>query len=133
MMVEGLFHAAVSVKDMEKTLWFYCDLLGAEKLFTIDEPEGCPLIVSVKLKDGTCLEFFYPRKEFPLSDQLGRNHFCLIVSDIFKLERLLDENNIVITSRPKIARDKNWQLWCIDPNGYPVEFMQIMPGCPQRC
>jgi catechol 2,3-dioxygenase-like lactoylglutathione lyase family enzyme len=131
-MITGILHTAITVKDMDKTLNFYCYILGAKKIFTIDEPQGCPFAVCVQMKDGSCLEFFYPREEYPLGKELGKNHFCLIVDDIFELEKLLEQNNITITSRPKIARDKNWQLWCIDPNGYEVEFMQMMPGCPQR-
>ena len=130
-MITGLLHAAISVRDMERSLAFYRDLLGGRIIFKKDEPAGCPFIICLQYPGGSCLELFYPRSEYPLGDQLGRNHFCLITDDIFETERALCSAGIPVTSRPKIVSDGNYQLWCEDPNGYRVEIMQLMPGCPQ--
>ena len=130
-MVKGVLHVGLSTRDMEKSLWFYGAVLGGCVIMEIEEPKGTPWIVYLQYPDGTCIELFYPRAAFPLGRELGRNHLCLSVDDIYALERHLDQNGIEITSRPKQVRDTNLQLWCTDPNGYPVEFIQLMPGCPQ--
>ena len=130
-MITGLLHAAVSVRDMDESLAFYRGLLGAKVIFTKDEPEGCPLIVCLQFPDGSCLELFYPRAEYPLGGELGRNHFCLITDDIEETQRSLDAAGVEITSRARRVSDGNMLIWCLDPNGYRVEIMQLMPGCPQ--
>ena len=131
-MVIGLSHVGISTRNMAESIDFYTRILGGEILMEIEEPKGSPWIANVQYQDGTCVALFYPRpQQFPLGTELGRNHLSLRVDDIRELERVLDENGVTITSRPKIVRDGNWQLWCLDPNGYPVEFMEYVPGCPQ--
>ena len=130
-MIQGICHAGISVRDMEKSLWFYTEVLGGRLILEIEEPKGTPWIIQIQYPDGSCIELFYPRAEFPLGDQLGRNHFCFGVDDIYEVERRLDQYGIEMTVRPKRVRDGNMQIWCLDPNGYRVEFIQYMPGCPQ--
>lgn len=131
-MVLGLAHIGISTKDMEKSIRFYTEILGGKILMEIEEPKGTPWIVTVIYPDGSCVELFYPRpQQFPLGDKLGRNHLALRVDDIRALEARLDAWSVPITSRPKIVRDGNWQLWCTDSNGYPVEFLEYTPACPQ--
>lgn len=130
-MINGVIHTGISTRDMEKSIWFYEKVLGGRIIMEIEEPKGTPWIVCIQFPDKTCIELFYPRADFPLGDQLGRNHLCLGTGDIYALEKHLDAHLIEITSRPKKVRDANLQLWCVDPNGYPLEFIQLMPGCPQ--
>lgn len=130
-MIQGICHAGISVRDMEKSLWFYTEVLGGRLILEIEEPKGTPWIIQIQYEDGSCIELFYPRAEFPLGDKLGRNHFCFGVADIEEVERRLDRYGVDITVRPRKVRDGNLQLWCRDPNGYPVEFIQFLPGSPQ--
>lgn len=130
-MVKGLVHAGISTIDMDKSIWFYCDLLGGRIILEVEEPKGTPWIKTVQFPDGTCIELFYPRKEFPLGTKLGRNHSCFAVDNIELLFDSLTANHIQIIQDIKIARDGNKQMWCLDPNGYRVEFLQLIPGCPQ--
>lgn len=130
-MVKGMCHTGISTTDMEKSLWFYGDLLGGRLILEVEEPKGTPWIKTLQFPDGTCIELFYPRKEYPLGKELGRNHACFCVSDIEKLEQHLRSHGICITQEVKLARDGNKQFWCLDPNGYRVEFIELMPGCPQ--
>ncbi|MEG2083117.1 MAG: VOC family protein, partial [Oscillospiraceae bacterium] len=111
-MITGLLHSAISVRDMKASLKFYCELLGAKILFTKDDPEGNPLIVCLQFSDGSCLELFYPREEYPVGRELGRNHFCLIADDIYEVEGALDAAGVTIESRVQKVRDNNLQVWC---------------------
>lgn len=131
-MILGVFHTAISVTNMHETLHFYCDILGGKHLFTIEQPPKHPYIESVLFPNGTFLEFFYPDSSHPLGQELGHNHFSLITDDIFQTEALLKKHQVTILSSPKVVRDQNWQLWCLDPDGYRVEIMQLSPDCPQR-
>lgn len=131
-MVNGISHIGLSTRDMDGSLKFYTTILGGTLLMRIEEPKGTPWIETVQFPDGSCVELFYPRpQQYPLGSALGRNHLSFVVDDIRVMEQRLDMFGVPITSRPKIVRDGNWQLWCTDPNGYPVEIMEYVPGCPQ--
>ncbi|NLZ99767.1 MAG: VOC family protein [Clostridiaceae bacterium] len=130
-MVDGIIHAGISTRDMDKSIWFYSEVLGGRVIMEIEEPKGTPWIVTVQYPNGTCVELFYPRADFPLGTKLGRNHLCLGVSDIHAIEERLDTYGVTVTGRATKVRDGNMQVWCIDPNGYRVEFIQYIPGAPQ--
>lgn len=131
-MVTGLSHGGISTRDMEASIHFYGELLGGRVIMEIEEPKGVPWIVTIQYPDQSCIELFYPRpKQFPLGTKLGRNHLAFRVEDIEALALRLVSAGIPILSGPQKARDQNLQLWCQDPNGYPVEFLQYAKDCPQ--
>ena len=35
-MIKGIHHIAISASDLERSMHFYCDLLGFEKIWDID-------------------------------------------------------------------------------------------------
>ena len=130
-MIKGLLHAALSTRSMEASLRFYRDMLGGRLIVQVDEPAGRPLAELLQFEDGTCLELFHPREDAPFGADCGRNHLCFTVDDMAALEKKLEENGVAIDTRPRVARDGNLQMWCVDPNGYRVEFMQLDPNGPQ--
>ena len=131
-MVVGLAHTGMSTRDMEKSLKFYTEIFEGRIIMKIEEPKGVPWIEMCRFPDGTLLELFYPRPEqFPLSDQLGRNHLAFRVEDIEAFRQKLLENNVEGVTGIKTARDGNLQMWCVDPNGYRIEIMQYHPDAPQ--
>ena len=130
-MVSGIGHIAISTNDFEKSIWFYEDVLKGRRIVEINEPSGEIFIVGLKYPNGTYIELFAPRKEYPLGKQLGRNHMCFVVEDMAELATVLKDEGIHTEGAPVVARDGNLQMWCVDPNGYRVEFMQYQAGCPQ--
>jgi catechol 2,3-dioxygenase-like lactoylglutathione lyase family enzyme len=101
-------HVAISVKDMEKSVAFYRDVIGMEKVFDrhFDTPmarligvEGTKVrIVHMKLGDSVVELFNYdhppgrePRPDRQQSDY-GLTHIGFIVQDFWiTYERLVDE------------------------------------------
>ena len=131
-MTIGLAHTGLSTKDMAKSLWFYTELFNGKVIIKIEEPKGTPWIEMIRFDDYSILELFYPRPEqFPLGNQLGRNHICFKTDDIEALHKKLVENNVDGITNIQLARDGNKQMWCIDPNGYKIEIMEYTPTCPQ--
>jgi len=100
-------HVAVSVKDMEKVVAFYQDMVGMEKVFdrTFDEPmarligvEGTKVrIVHMKLNNSVIELFAYsypqgrePRPD-PLQSDYGLIHIGFLVEDFHATyQRLVD-------------------------------------------
>ncbi|MBA7544513.1 hypothetical protein ES705_36869 [subsurface metagenome] len=57
-MYEGLAHLAFRVKDMEKSLYFYRDVLGYKKIFDLHDVNDKPWIVYLRVVGSQYVEFF---------------------------------------------------------------------------
>ena len=131
----GIGHIAFNVADMEKSLAFYCEVLGFKHAFTLRNASGEPWIEYLKIADNNFVELFYARP----GGQAGQaapapqafNHLCIRVGDIHATEKALDGAGWPVDTRPKQGSDKNWQMWARDPDGTRIEFMQISPDSPQ--
>jgi len=130
----SIAHAAVTVKDMEKSLQFYTQALGFEKAFEIAEPKtGEPWIVYLNVCDGQFVELFYGGSEDnPWRPALeGFNHLCFAVEDINEATQKVLDAGFEMDVMPQKGGDNNWQAWTRDPNGVRIELMCIDPSSPQ--
>jgi len=133
-MITGIGHAAFIVNDMEKSLEFYCGVLGFTKAFELFRDDGSNYIVYVKICDGQFLELFYPKEEFPPQNMWkseGYGHLCLTTDDIYKTYDEVKARGAKIELEIQKGKDKNLQFWMQDPDGNGVEIMQIMPESRQ--
>lgn len=131
-MTTGLAHTGISTRDMERSLWFYTELFDGKVIMRIEEPKGTPWIEMVRFPDMSILELFYPRPEqFPLGNELGRNHLAFRVDDINAFHDRLQSAGVEGITGIKTARDGNLQMWCTDPNGYRIEILQYKKDAPQ--
>jgi lactoylglutathione lyase len=132
-MIKRLGHAAYTVANMERSLHFYCDILGLKKVFELNEPNtGKPWIVYLKVTDGEFIELFYGgyKKNDWDSSTTGYNHLCLEVSDIQEIAETIKSRGGSLDKEPKQGIDHNWQCWISDPDGNRIEFMQLDPNSP---
>jgi lactoylglutathione lyase len=129
-----LGHLAITVKDMEKSLDFYCRVLGLKKAFEFSNPaNGEPWIVYLYLGEGEYIELFYGGKvDAPWRSELrGFNHIAILVDDCAKKCEEIKAAGYPLDSEPKVLTvDKNWQAWLTDPDGIRVELMTIHPDSP---
>ncbi|MFD1676985.1 VOC family protein [Alicyclobacillus fodiniaquatilis] len=132
-MMTTLGHLALTVEDMEASLQFYCDVLGCEKAFEIHDKAGNPWIVYVKIPDGRFIELFYGGKVKLARDshRVGFAHLCFEVDDIAQTADMLRSKGVVLDVEIQQGLDHNLQCWTHDPDGNPIEFMQIHPDSPQ--
>ena len=145
MIIKEFGHLAFNVSDMEKSLHFYCDILGLEKAFTIRIPEdiaermpGSPLaamagkdnIVYLKFGSGVFLELFYPNPNTnmdsggPNYDDIGYVHLSLVVDDLASWEPYLKENGVQLDSDIHTGGDGTLTMWLRDPDGNRIEMME---------
>lgn len=131
-MIKRIGHVALTVKDMEKSLDFYCNKLGFKKAFEIHRESGEPWIEYIKIMDGQFIELFYGGTERVeiTSNTIGVNHVCLEVNDIFEIANHLKAQGITLDIEPQQGLDHNWQCWARDPDDNRIEFMQLMPESP---
>ncbi|GHV43158.1 lactoylglutathione lyase [Spirochaetia bacterium] len=132
-MLTGITHLALTVKDMEKAVDFYCRVLGLKKVFELPEPKtGAPWIVYLHLDKKQFVELFYNgTTDNPWNSSLrGFNHICFEVDDINRIAAHIKESGYKLDTEPKLGVDKNWQAWVTDPDGVRIELMQISPDSP---
>jgi lactoylglutathione lyase len=129
-----LGHLAITVKDMEKSLDFYCRVLGLKKAFEFAHPtSGNPWIVYLYLGEGEYIELFYDGTlDNTWKPELrGFNHIAILVDDCAKKCSEIKAAGYPLDAEPKTSVDKNWQAWLTDPDGIRIELMSLDPESPQ--
>ena len=134
-------HVAISVRDIEKEIKFYRDLLGFEVEWDKDHYKGEMLSNVVGMPDadarvvmlhgyGTRIELFHyynPKGEETAPKQMcdfGITHFALSVKDINPLyERLLNEG-VHFNCPPQNLRPGVWATYMRDPEGVTIELIE---------
>lgn len=128
-MIKGIGHTAYNVSNMEKSLDFYCKVLGFTYTFSTKKADGSPWIEYLKIKSGQFIELFYSEGGFESKSSYA--HLCLEVDDIQAIADHLIKMGAPLDTAPMQGRDTNWQCWTHDPDGNRIEFMCISPGSPQ--
>ncbi len=133
MAITGIGHLALWVSDMEKSLHFYCDILGFKKAFEIPDDNGNPWICYLKVGNGQFVELFYPSGKAPQDgvQRIGFSHPCFHVDDIHKTASDIESRGLVLDRPVKTGKDGNLQCWVKDPDGTRIELMQIAPDSLQ--
>lgn len=132
-MIIGLGHVAYKVKDLDKSLEFYCNKLGLKEVFRLYHDNGELMLVYLKVANGQFIELFpggvYKGKDE--DESIGFKHLCLHVDDIFATLEELKKKGLEIKGQPLMGADGNYQYWLEDPDGNKIELMQIMPNSLQ--
>lgn len=116
-------HIAYSTLDMDKSLAFYRDVLGFRHIFSLADDSGNRWIEYLMTPDSRFIELFVPENA---SEKTGTyKHLCLEVDDLEAAVAELTEKGIKIDSPIRQGKDTNYQAWITDPDGRPIELMQI--------
>jgi lactoylglutathione lyase len=130
----GMMHAAIRVRDAERSLAFYTGKLGFQEMFRQYYDDGSLWNVYVRVTDDQFIEIF-PNAEddrAPGNQANGLNHICLTVEDIDACIDELARIGVPLTRPRKIGADRNVQVWIEDPDGNRIEIMQMAPDSRQR-
>ena len=149
-MLRSMHHAGITVADLDRSLAFYCDVLGLEVRVTMvrDTPDigevvGYPgariKIAFVAVPGDTAivelLEYLEPRgaPRDPETRNPAAGHVCVDVENIHALyDRLVAAGAQVRSSGPvELKQGVNkgaFALYCRDPDGYTVELRQPPPA-----
>jgi catechol 2,3-dioxygenase-like lactoylglutathione lyase family enzyme len=133
-MLTGIGHIAFRVKDLDRALAFYRDMLGLREAFRLErEDRPSPWIVYLQLAANSFIELFpVPADEVAINNPVASySHFCLTVDDLPATLRAFAARGLEITGEPKLGLDGNWQYWLTDPDGNRIELMQMMPDSLQ--
>ncbi len=131
-MITGIGHNAYRVRDLDKSLAFYCGILGFKEAFRI-ERDGAVRLVYILVNDDTYIELF-PNGEETVTigpKSIGYAHVCLAVDDMSATLKELASRGLEIVGEPKLGGDGNLQFWIADPDGNRIELMQMSPESRQ--
>lgn len=127
-MITGITHLALNVSDMAKSVEFYCGVLGFKEAFEIADDNGNPWIKYIKVGSDQFIELFYNGTGYTKGSFA---HLCFAVDDINAIAQAIKSAGAPLTSAPSQGKDNNWQCWTVDPDGTPIELMQLSPDSLQ--
>lgn len=124
-------HLAYRTGDMKAALDFYVGALGFKHAFSIPDDNNQPWIEYILTPDGRFIELFWP--DTPGTPALGTSymHLCLEVDDCAAAVKELESKGVHIDIYPNRGKDDNLQAWIKDPDGRPIEIMQLAETSPQ--
>lgn len=130
-MITGIAHAAFAVKDLEASVKFYSGQLGLERAFELHRDDGSLWIVYLSCGDGTFIELFPESHVTKQPDAASYKHLCLRVDDMNATLDALKLRGLEPNNPPSVGKDGNTQAWITDPDGNPIELMEIAPDSDQ--
>jgi len=128
MSIDGLRfgHVAFRVSDVERSVRWYGEALGAKKIYHAQAQGARPELMFLEFARGQCVELFPGGKNMlpsPL-DPVGYIHFCLVLDNLEQaLEHLAKLN--ILPERKFIGRAKQRIAFVSDPDGNSIELMEI--------
>ena len=145
MAITAVRHVGIVVSDLQRSLWFYRDLLGMEPW--ADFRDSSPYVQSVtgvagadvrmvKLKatDGVSvdlLQYLSHPQDVPgpvRACDVGCNHVALQVDDLDALYVRLAAHGISFHAPPTVSSDGGAKVtYCRDPEGVMVELVELLP------
>jgi diaminopimelate decarboxylase len=141
----GLDHVSVTSGDLERSLAFYCDLLGltlrargdgltADELEITGVADASARWADLELPHGQVLElieYLAPRgtPSTPSPNDPGATHISLRVGDIDAVHARLRDANVIVRSKPvTISEPGAWEgvrcFYASDPDGVAVELIE---------
>ncbi len=124
-------HSMIRVRDLERSLHFYCDLLGMRELRRKDYPGGRFTLVFVGFGDereNTVIELTHnwDRDDYEVGDAFG--HLAFGVEDIYATCDGLRAAGARITREPGPMKHGSTVIAFLqDPDGYAIELIERAP------
>jgi catechol 2,3-dioxygenase-like lactoylglutathione lyase family enzyme len=136
-MLVSLGHVGLAVSDAQPALHFYVDQLGLKEAFRLNNPDGTPSLIYLRVADtDTFVEIFPGRKKTSPAETSTINHLGFFVKDLQATLHTLQDRGYPLPAgafeEAKKVRADNTLLYFIkDPDGNKVELSQLRPDSLQ--
>jgi len=134
MAITDLAHTALACADLDASIEFY-GKLGLNEAFRLTRDDGSTMLVYLHVAGDRFIELFPGGPDAgSRADKVAVSfrHLCLMTDDIVADVEQLRGKGVSIDREISIGRDSNKQAWISDPDGNPIELMQISAISPQR-
>jgi catechol 2,3-dioxygenase-like lactoylglutathione lyase family enzyme len=118
-MIHGMNHFTITAEDRDKTLGFYCGLLGLKEGARPDL--GFPGAWLYPQSGGPAVLHIYWDRPMPAQRTGVIDHLAFTSSDLKAVKARFDESGVKYDLRQQ-AGAGTWQLFSYDPNGAKVEL-----------
>jgi lactoylglutathione lyase len=127
-----VLHTMLRVADMDRTLGFYCGLLGMRVQWERTHDDGYRnVFVGYGPGAATALIEFGCRPGADGYDKArGFDHIAIAVADVAAACAALAQHGVTIVREPKAAASGALIALIEDPDGYRLELIQAPPGSP---
>ena len=143
-MITNIRHTGIVVEDLEKSLYFYRDLLGFKIVRQMDESGDFidnilalrnVIVTTVKMAapDGNLIELLYYKSHKPKPKrtkeicEMGISHIALTVSNLDEEYNRLLKHGAIFNSPPQNSPDGYAKVtFCKDPDGNLIELVQVL-------
>ena len=144
---KGLHHAGMSVRNLDRSLAFYCGLLGMvvelegsfaggsmDRITRLTRTRGRAVLLSVGDQHLELFEFAAPQPQekdpfYPVCDY-GISHFCLEVSNVQHAYEKLTTAGVIFHCPPQAFGNMK-ATYARDPDGNVIEFLELPNGSDQ--
>ncbi len=122
-------HTMVRVHDLERSLHFYCDLLGLEEVYRKDNEKGRFTLVFLAAPDDVeraketkspMLELTYNWEPETYSGGRNFGHLAFRVENIYELCQKLKDNGVIINRPPRDGH----MAFVRSPDNISIELLQ---------
>ena len=124
-----MLHTMLRVGDLEKSLRFYCDVLGMRLLRRKDYPSGRFTLAFVGYGDedtNTVIELTHNWDTDHYDLGTGYGHVALGVEDIYDAcQRLRDKGAKIVREPGPMKHGGSEIAFVEDPDGYKIELVQL--------
>jgi lactoylglutathione lyase len=123
-------HAMIRVRDLDRSLGFYCDQLGMHLLRKTDYPDGkfTNAFIGYGAEDANTVVELTHNWDQPTPYELGTGfgHLALGVKDIHRTCESLRGKGVRVVREPgPMKHGKTVIAFIEDPDGYKVELIEI--------
>jgi catechol 2,3-dioxygenase-like lactoylglutathione lyase family enzyme len=125
-------HIAFKVSNVERSVRWYRNAFGAEKIFHAKAQGDRPELMFLEFAKGQCVEFFTEGKDKVSQppNPIGYLHFCLLVDDLKQALEHLATMDVKPDRGPFTGRAGQQIAFISDPDANLIELMQIPPDSP---
>lgn len=123
----GVNHIGISTAHYDEALAFYRDTLGAKEAFTIRNADGAVRLTYLQLSRDTFVELLPVGPNQPT----GVTHIGIETDDVDASVANLRRRGVMLDD-PTVGVSKARVARIADPDGVPIEVMQIGPESLQR-
>ncbi len=128
MPIRRLLHTRYRVNDLEKSVRFYCDVLGLREVARHKSPRGSELVFLQAPEGREQIELCSFAGSGPVQVQPDLTHLAFEVDDLPRFARELARKGVTLSDGPTTTSTGGAIAFVDAPEGYEIELIQNAPA-----